>query len=117
MRDKGRSRLPLTILAISGVIGIVAVLSYVIGSNGNSEGPISTLASNDFPISEDLDELARRSDYVIRGSVVKEDSTTRQVPSGERGPAFNPVIIITVKIDEAMKGTLQESQITVADWD
>jgi hypothetical protein len=113
MRESGSRILPLAILIMSGIIGIVVALSYVLGTDEGSEDPISTFTSNDFPISEDLDELARRSDYVIRGAVIKEDSTTRQVPSGERGPTFNPVIISTVKVNEVIQGTLQEPQITV----
>jgi hypothetical protein len=113
MRESGGRILPLAILVMSGIIGMVVALPYVLGSNESSEGPISNVGSKDFPIYKDLDELARKSDYIIRGAVVKEDSTTRQVPSGERGPTFHPVIISTVKVDEVIKGTLQESQITL----
>jgi hypothetical protein len=117
MRKSGGRILPLAILVMSGIIGMVVALSYVLGSNESSEGPISNVGSKDFPIYKDLDELARKSDYIIRGAVVKEDSTTRQVPSGERGPTFHPVIISTVKVDEVIKGTLQESQITLGQTD
>jgi hypothetical protein len=100
--------LPLIVLAVAAVTAVAAGIWYVLGSNGDSETPVSTLAGMDYPVPKDLDEMARRSDYIIRGTVIKEASTTRQVVAGERGPAFEPVIIRTVMVDEVIKGRATE---------
>lgn len=110
---KSAKILSLIILTVSGVIGVTAGIWYVLDTNGDSEAPVSALGSEDYPVPKDLDELARMSDYIISGTVTKEDYTTRQVLAGERGPVFEPTIISTVQINEVMKGPLEESQITV----
>lgn len=108
----GTKILSITVLAIAGVIGAIAGIWFVLNINEDNARPVSALANTDIAVAKDLDELARRSDYIIRGTVIKEDSATLQVPSGERGPVFQAAIIITVRVSEVIKGRAV-AQITV----
>lgn len=106
--------LPLFILGLTAVIGIVATFLFLYG--GNPDQSANSIVNNpipDFPVAQDLDDLAKRSDHIVTGRVVKDSSTIRQVPGGERAEIYSQTVISVIEVRDQFKGVITESTITL----
>ncbi|MBI2917894.1 MAG: hypothetical protein HYY01_07840 [Chloroflexi bacterium] len=106
---------PLLMVALA--VASVAVAALVLAQKSSParalgpwiRPPEGQVAAVDFDIAPDLRTVANRATYIIRGTVVKQASTTRDY--GLRAPVRK--VVSTVRVEESLKGQLGAEHITV----